>query len=47
MIRSFIWSRRPAGATPTTAMTHLAIQERLDGQAVTWLEKLADADYRR
>ena len=35
------------GATPTTAMTHIAIQERLDGSAVTWMEKVDDAQYRR
>jgi quercetin dioxygenase-like cupin family protein len=35
------------GATPTTAMTHIAIQERLDGKAVEWLEKVSDAQYRR
>ena len=29
------------GATPTTAMTHIAIQEALDGKAVDWLEKSA------
>jgi quercetin dioxygenase-like cupin family protein len=33
------------GATPTTAMTHLAIQERLDGKAVEWLEKVTDEEY--
>ena len=33
------------GATPTTAMTHIAIQERLDGKAVDWLEKVSDAQY--
>ncbi len=33
------------GAAATTAMSHIAIQERLDGQAVTWLEKVADAQY--
>jgi hypothetical protein len=26
-------------------MTHLAIQERLDGKAVDWLEKVTDAQY--
>ena len=31
------------GATPTTAMTHIAIQERLDGKTVEWLEKVTDA----
>ena len=33
------------GAAPTTAMTHLAIQESLDGKAVEWLEKVSDAQY--
>jgi hypothetical protein len=28
------------GATPTTAMTHIAIQERLDGKTVDWMEKV-------
>jgi quercetin dioxygenase-like cupin family protein len=35
------------GATPTTAMTHIAIQENLDGKAVEWMEKVADDQYRR
>jgi quercetin dioxygenase-like cupin family protein len=34
------------GATATTAMTHLAIQEKLDGKAVEWLEKVGDEQYR-
>jgi quercetin dioxygenase-like cupin family protein len=34
------------GAAPTTAMTHLAIQEQLDGKAVEWLEKVSDEQYR-
>jgi quercetin dioxygenase-like cupin family protein len=34
------------GATPTTAMTHIAIQERLNGKAVDWLEKVSDGQYR-
>ncbi len=33
------------GAAPTTAMTHLAIQERLDGKAVDWLEHVTDEEY--
>jgi quercetin dioxygenase-like cupin family protein len=33
------------GATPTTAMTHIAIQERLDGKAVDWMEKVSDEQY--
>jgi quercetin dioxygenase-like cupin family protein len=33
------------GAAPTTAMTHIAIQEALDGKAVEWLEKVSDEQY--
>ncbi len=33
------------GASPTTAMTHLAIQEALDGKAVEWLEHVTDEQY--
>jgi len=33
------------GATPTTAMTHLAIQERLDGKTVDWMEQVSDEQY--
>jgi quercetin dioxygenase-like cupin family protein len=33
------------GATATTAMTHLAIQEYPDGRAVDWLEKVDDEQY--
>ncbi|WP_029006172.1 (R)-mandelonitrile lyase [Azorhizobium doebereinerae] len=33
------------GAAPTTAMTHIAIQESLDGKAVDWLEHVTDAQY--
>jgi quercetin dioxygenase-like cupin family protein len=35
------------GATPTTAMTHIAIQEALDGKAVEWMEKVSDQQYQR
>ncbi len=34
------------GATATTAMTHVAIQERLDGKTVEWLEHVSDEQYR-
>jgi quercetin dioxygenase-like cupin family protein len=34
------------GATPTTAMTHIAIQEQLDGKVVDWMEKVSDEQYR-
>ena len=33
------------GAAPTTAMTHIAMQEKLDGKAVAWLEKVSDEQY--
>ena len=33
------------GAAATTAMTHIAIQERLDGKAVDWMEKVSDEQY--
>jgi len=35
------------GATPTTAMTHIAIQESLNGSPVTWMEKVSDDEYLR
>ena len=34
------------GASPTTAMTHIAIAESLNGKAVDWLEQVSDAQYR-
>jgi quercetin dioxygenase-like cupin family protein len=34
------------GATPATAMTHIAIQESLEGKAVEWLEKVTAEQYR-
>jgi len=33
------------GASPTTAMTHIAIQEHLNGKPVDWLEKVSDDQY--
>ena len=33
------------GATPTTAVTHIAIQEALDGKVVEWMEKVSDKQY--
>ena len=33
------------GASPTTAMTHIAVQEQLDGKAVEWLEQVTDDQY--
>jgi quercetin dioxygenase-like cupin family protein len=35
------------GATATTAMTHIAITESLNGKNVDWMEKVTDAQYRR
>ncbi|MDB5641143.1 MAG: cupin [Hyphomicrobiales bacterium] len=35
------------GATATTGMSHIAVQERLDGRAVDWLEHVTDAQYAR
>jgi len=34
------------GATPTTGMTHIAIQERKDGKVVDWMEQVSDQQYR-
>ncbi len=33
------------GASATTAMTHIAIQEALDGKVVEWMEKVSDEQY--
>ncbi|KAA9349767.1 (R)-mandelonitrile lyase [Larkinella humicola] len=33
------------GASPTKAMSHIAIHEELNGEVVTWLEKVSDRDY--
>jgi quercetin dioxygenase-like cupin family protein len=34
------------GATATTAMTHIAIQEQLDGKVVDWMEKVSEEQYK-
>jgi quercetin dioxygenase-like cupin family protein len=34
------------GATPESSMTHVAIQESLDGTMVTWMEQVSDEEYR-
>ena len=34
------------GAAPTTAMSHIAIQEKLDGKVVDWMEHVSDEQYR-
>lgn len=33
------------GASPTTAMTHIAIQEALEGEVAAWLEQVSDEQY--
>jgi len=33
------------GASPETAMSHIAIQESIDGSPVTWMEKVSDKEY--
>ena len=33
------------GATSTTAMTHIAIVEQLDGKTVNWMEKVSEEEY--
>ncbi len=33
------------GASPTTAMIHIAVQEHLDGKMVDWMEKVSDEQY--
>ena len=35
------------GATPTTAVTHIAIQEKKDGKVVDWMEHVTDKQYSR
>ena len=35
------------GVTPTTAMTHIAIQEALNGKVVEWMEKVSDEQYQK
>ena len=33
------------GATPDSPMSHIALQEALDGKVVTWMEKVGDEEY--
>ena len=35
------------GASPTTAMSHIAIQEKKDGKMVDWMEHVSDEQYRK
>jgi len=34
------------GAAPTTAVSHIAVQEKLNGKAVEWMEHVSDEQYR-
>ena len=46
MVRFEAGEKHWHGASPTTAMTHIAIQEALDGKAVDWMEQVSDEQYR-
>src|ERR1035437_2429927 len=35
------------GATRTTGMTHIAVQEKLDGKVVEWMEQVSEEEYAR
>jgi len=35
------------GSTPTTLMTHIAIQEQLNGKVVEWMEQVTGEQYRK
>ena len=35
------------GATPATALTHIAIQERREGKAVDWMEQVTEEEYKK
>jgi len=35
------------GATPTAALTHIAIQEKKDGKVVDWMENVSNEQYRK
>jgi quercetin dioxygenase-like cupin family protein len=39
------WEKHWHGTTPTTAMMHIAIQERLNGKTVDWMERVSDEQY--
>jgi hypothetical protein len=41
------WREALARPSMTTAMSHIAIQEKLDGKAVNWMEHVTDDQYRR
>jgi quercetin dioxygenase-like cupin family protein len=35
------------GAASSTAMTHIAVQEKLDGSAIAWMEQVSDEEYKK
>jgi len=37
--------KRRHGATPTTAMSHVAVQEEFEGSSADWMEKVTDEQY--
>jgi hypothetical protein len=39
------WREALARASPTTAMTHIAIHEHVDGKVVDWMEHVSDEQY--
>jgi hypothetical protein len=41
------WRETITRGESTTGMTHIAIQEHLDGKNVEWMEKVSDEQYRR
>jgi hypothetical protein len=42
-----LFALRQRAAAPNTAMTHIAIQEQLNGKVVEWMEKVTDEQYRK
>ena len=46
-LASFPGEKHWHGAGPTTAMTHIAIQEKKDGKVDEWMEKVSDEQYRK
>jgi hypothetical protein len=47
LVQRLIWTIERDEATATTGVTHIAIQEHLDGKNVEWMEKVSDDQYRK
>lgn len=47
MVRFAAGEKHWHGASPTVAMSHIAIQEALDGTAVEWMEQVTDEQYKK